>query len=163
MPVEVALAGMRGLERVNSISLYGLSDIKCKFTYEINYREAKQEVLNRLAGVSLPDNVQPSIVPNPIGEVMRYAVTGSDNLMEMRNLQDWVISKEIKTAEGVEDVVSFGGYIKAYVIKIAPENLIKYGISLSQVTDSLSKSNLNVGGRVFEMGDQYYMLQGGQA
>lgn len=160
VPVEVSLAGMPGLERVNSISLYGLSDIKCKFTYEINYREAKQEVLNRLAGVSLPDNVQPSIVPNPIGEVMRYSVTGSENLMEMRNLQDFVISKEIKTADGVEDVVSFGGYIKAYVIKIAPENLIKYGVSLSQITDSLSKSNLNVGGRIFEMGDQYYMVRG---
>lgn len=160
IPVEISLAGMRGLERVNSISLYGLSDIKCKFSYDVSYREAKQEVLNRLAGLSLPNGVAPSVIPNPIGEVMRYTVTGSENLMELRTLQDWVISKQLKTAEGVEDVVSFGGYIKAYVVKIIPENLIKYGISLSEVIDSLEKANLNVGGRAFEMGDQYYMVKG---
>ena len=53
IPVEISLAGMRGLERVNSISLYGLSDIKCKFSYDVSYREAKQEVLNRLAGLAM--------------------------------------------------------------------------------------------------------------
>lgn len=160
IPIEVALAGMRGLERVNSVSLYGLSDIKCKFSYHGNYREARQEVLNRLAGLSLPDGIQPSVIPNPIGEVMRYTVTGSENLMELRTMQDWVISKQLKTADGVEDVVGFGGYIKAYVINVRPENLLKYEISLSQVIDSLSKSNLNVGGRPFEMGNQYYMVRG---
>lgn len=160
VPVEVSLAGMRGLERVNSISLYGLSDIKCKFSYDASYREAKQEVLNRLANISLPEGVQPSVIPNPIGEVMRYTITGSENLMELRTLQDWTVSKQLKTADGVEDVVSFGGYIKAYVIKIIPEKLIKYGISLSQVIDSLSKANMNVGGRALEMGNQYYMVRG---
>lgn len=160
VPVEVAIAGMRNLERVNSISLYGLSDTKCKFSYEASYKEAKQEVLNRLANLTLPEGLQPTVIPNPIGEVMRYTVTGSENLMELRTLQDWVISRQLKTANGVEDVVSFGGYIKAYVVEIAPENLIKYDIPLSQVMDSLSKSNLNVGGRAFEMGNQYYMVRG---
>ncbi len=160
IPIEVALAGMRGLERVNSISLYGLSDIKCKFSYDISYREAKQEVLNRIAGLSLPERIEPSVIPNPIGEVMRYTITGAENLMELRTLQDWVIAKQLKTAVGVEDVVSFGGYIKAYIVNIIPENLIKYGISLSDVIDSLEKANLNVGGRAFEMGDQYYMVKG---
>jgi len=84
--LEVALAGMDGIERVNSISLYGLSDIKCKFAYRKDYKEAKQEVINRLATVTLPAGVQPSIVANPIGEVMRYTLTGSDNLLELRSL-----------------------------------------------------------------------------
>jgi cobalt-zinc-cadmium resistance protein CzcA len=160
IPVEVALAGMEGLERINSISLYGLSDIKCKFSYGIKYREAKQEVINRLANVTLPDGVQPSIIPNPIGEVMRYSIAGSDNLLELRTIQDWTVARHIKTADGVEDVPSEGGYIKSYNVTVQPENLIKYGITLSQVIDSLSKSNLNVGGRVIEMGDQYYMVRG---
>ena len=158
--LEVALAGMEGMERINSISLYGLSDIKIKFSYGVNYKEAKQEVINRLANVQLPDAVQPSIIPNPMGEVMRYSITGSDNLLEMRTIQDWTIARHLKTANGVEDVPSEGGYIKAYNVTVQPENLIKYGITLSQVIDSLSKSNLNVGGRVIEKGDQYYMVRG---
>lgn len=160
VPIEVALAGMEGLERLNSVSLYGLSDVKCKFGYGLKYKEAKQEVINRLANVSLPENVQPTIIPNPIGEVMRYTITGSDNLLELRTLQDWVVARHLKTADGVEDVPSEGGYIKTYNVSVQPENLIKYGITLSQVIDALSKSNLNVGGRVMEIGDQYYMVRG---
>ncbi len=158
--LEVALAGMEGLERVNSISLYGLSDIKCKFSYGIDYKQAKQEVINRLANVTLPDGIQPSIIPNPFGEVMRYTLAGSENLLELRTLQDWTAARYLKTADGVEDVVSEGGYVKTYNVTVQPENLIKYGITLSQAIDSLSKSNLNVGGRVLEMGDQYYMVRG---
>lgn len=160
IPIEVALAGMEGLERINSISLYGLSDVKCKFSYGINYKEAKQEVINRLANVTLPDGIQPSIIPNPIGEVMRYSVTGSDNLLELRTIQDWTVARHLKTADGVEDVPSEGGYIKAYNVTVQPEHLVKYGVTLSQVIEALSKTNLNVGGRVIEMGDQYYMVRG---
>ncbi|MBF0515886.1 MAG: efflux RND transporter permease subunit [Nitrospirae bacterium] len=160
IPIEVALAGMEGLERINSISLYGLSDVKCKFSYAAKYKEAKQEVINRLSNVTLPENIQPSIIPNPIGEVMRYSVKGSSNLIELRTLQDWVVARHLKTADGVEDVSGKGGFIKAYTVTVAPENLVKYGITLSQVTDALSRTNLNVGGRVVEMGDQYYMVRG---
>ncbi|MCX5812233.1 MAG: efflux RND transporter permease subunit, partial [Proteobacteria bacterium] len=160
IPIEIALAGMRGLERVNSVSLYGLSDIKCKFSYDIPYREARQEVLNRLADMSLPDDVKPNLIASPMGEVMQYTIQGSNNLMELRTLQDWTVGRSIKTAQGVEDVASYGGYIKAYVVRVVPEDLIKYGITLSQIIDSLSKSNINVGGRTIELGDQYYMVRG---
>ena len=60
----------------------------------------------------------------------------------------------------MEDVASYGGFIKAYVVKVIPEDLIKYGLTLSQVIEALSKSNINVGGRVVELGDQYYMVRG---
>jgi cobalt-zinc-cadmium resistance protein CzcA len=160
VPIEVALAGMEGLERINSISLYGLSDIKCKFSYATVYRAAKQEVINRLANAVLPNGIQPFIIANPIGEVVRYSLEGPENLQELRTLQDWTVARYLKTADGVEDVPSEGGYVKTYNVVVQPENLIKYGITLSQVTDSLSKSNLNVGGRYIKSGDQYYMVRG---
>ena len=160
LPIEIGMASMRGMERLNSVSLYGLSDIKCKFSYDIPYREARQEVINRFSGISLPDGVQPDIIASDMGEVMQYVLTGSNNLMELRTIQDWVASRYLKTAQGVEDVASYGGFIKSYVVQVRPENLIKYGITLSQVLDSLSKSNTNVGGRVVELGDQYYMVRG---
>jgi cobalt-zinc-cadmium resistance protein CzcA len=118
-------------------------------------------VLNRLADIPpLPDGVQPNLIPSPMGEVMQYVVSGSNNLMELRSIQDWVAGRYIRTAPGVEDVASYGGFIKAYVVRVLPEDLIKYGLSLSQVIDALSKSNINVGGRVVELGDQYYMVRG---
>ncbi len=160
LPLEVGLASMRGMERINSVSLYGLSDVKCKFSYDIPYREARQEVINRLSDTPLPDGVQPNIIASPMGEVMQYVVYGSNNLMELRTLQDWVVARYLKTAKGVEDVASYGGFIKAYVVKVIPEDLIKYGVTLSQVIDALSKSNTNVGARTIELGDQYYMVRG---
>ena len=117
IPIEVGLASMRGLDRINSASLYGLSDIKCKFSYDIPYLQARQEVINRLSNMTLPDGVQPSIIPSPMGEVMQYVIYGSNNLMELRTLQDWTVGRYIKTAQGVEDVASYGGFIKAYVVK----------------------------------------------
>ena len=122
---------MRGMERLNSISLYGLSDIKCKFSYDIPYREARQEVINRLSDTPVPDGVQPNIIASPMGEVMQYIVTGSNNLMELRTIQDWIVARYLKTAQGVEDVASYGGYIKAYTVTVNPEDLIKYGVTLS--------------------------------
>ena len=160
VPIEVALSGMIGLERLNSVSLYGLSDIKCKFTYGVNYRQAKQEVINRLANLELPEGVSPRIIPNPIGEVMRYSIVGSNNTLEMRTIQDWVVSRHLKTSDGVEDVPTYGGFIKAYNVTVDPQNLIKHGITMANVIDALSKSNLNVGARAIEMGDQYYMVRG---
>ena len=160
LPMEVGLASMRGLERLNTTSLYGLSDIKCKFSYDISYREATQEVINRFTNIALPDGVQPTIIAGDMGEVMPYVLVGSNNLMELRTLQEWVAARYIKTAHGVQDVASYGGFVKAYVVIVRPEDLIKYGMTLSQVIDALSKSNINVGGRTIEMGDQYYMVRG---
>lgn len=160
IPLEVAFAGMNGLDRINSISLYGLSDVKCKFNYGISYLQARQEVINRLAMVDLPGGVNPRIVANPIGEIMRYTLVGSDNVLELRTIQDWVVSKHLRTSLGIEDVPSYGGFVKMYNVIVQPENLLKYGITLNQVIESLSKANLNVGGRFIEKGDQYYMVRG---
>jgi cobalt-zinc-cadmium resistance protein CzcA len=98
IPLEISLAGMRGLKRINTISLYGLSDIKCSFSYDVTYREARQEVINRLANTDLPPGVSPSIIPNPIGEVLRYAVIGNKNLIDLRTIQDWTVARYLKTA-----------------------------------------------------------------
>ena len=160
LPMEVGLASMRGLERINTTSLYGLCDIKCKFSYDIPYLQAKQEVINRFTNIVLPDGAQPTIIAGDMGEVMQYVLVGSNNLMELRTIQDWVAGRYIKTAHGVQDVASYGGFTKAYVVQVIPEDLIKYGITLSQVMEALSKSNMNVGGRVIELGDQFYMVRG---
>lgn len=159
-PLEIALAGMQGLENVNSVSLYGLSDIKCKFSYDVQYKDARQEVLNRLAQAELPDGVHAEIIPNAIGEIMRYRVVGNRSMTELRTYQDWVVSRYLKTVPNIADIGSYGGSIKAYSVVVNPEALVKYRITLAKVIEALSKSNVNVGGRVLEFGDQYYTIRG---
>jgi cobalt-zinc-cadmium resistance protein CzcA len=159
-PLEIALAGMPGLENINSVSLYGLSDIKCKFSYDVSYKDARQEVLNRLAQADIPAEVTPEIIPNAIGEIMRYRVVGNRSMSELRTYQDWVVARYLKTVPNIADIGSYGGAIKAYSVVVHPEDLIKYKIPLSDVIQSLSKSNVNVGGRVLEFGDQYYTIRG---
>lgn len=162
VPLEIALAGMQGLENINSVSLYGLSDIKCKFSYNSNYKEVRQEVLNRLtqAQGDIPSDVNPQITPNAIGEIMRYRVVGNRSMTELRTYQDWVVSRYLKTVANIDDIGSYGGSIKAYSVVVRPDDLIKYKISLSNVIQAISKSNVNVGGRVLEFGDQYYTIRG---
>lgn len=159
-PLEIALAGMSGLENINSVSLYGLSDIKCKFSYDVAYKDARQEVLNRLAQADIPAEVTPQIIPNAIGEIMRYRVTGNRSMSELRTYQDWVIARYLKTVPNIADIGSYGGTIKAYSVVVHPNDLIQYKIPLSSIIEALSKSNVNVGGRVLEFGDQYYTIRG---
>ncbi|MFZ2968642.1 MAG: CusA/CzcA family heavy metal efflux RND transporter [Sulfuricurvum sp.] len=159
-PLEVSLAGMPGLENVNSVSLYGLSDIKCKFSYDVAYKDARQEVLNRLQQAELPEGVTPSIIPSAIGEIMRYRVVGNRSMTELRTYQDWVVSRYLKTVPNIADIGSYGGEIKAYTVVIRPDDLVKYKIPLHTVIQALANSNENVGGRVLEFGDQYYTIRG---
>ncbi len=80
--------------------------------------------------------------------------------MDLRTIQDWIVARYLKTADGVEDVPSYGGFIKAYTVEINPENLIKYKVSLSQVLDAISKSNINAGGRPIDFGSQNFFIRG---
>ncbi|SHK33854.1 efflux RND transporter permease subunit [Thermocrinis minervae] len=160
IPLEIALSGMPGLKVINSISTYGLSDIKCKFSYEVTYQQARQEVINRISMLSLPDQVTPQIIPNPTGEVMRYMLVGNRNLMDLRTIQDWIVIRYIKTAEGVEDVGSYGGYIKAYTVEVIPDKLARYGLSVSDVVNALSNASATANLFPIDSGSQYYMGRG---
>jgi cobalt-zinc-cadmium resistance protein CzcA len=111
VPLEVGLAGMRNLEAIRSTSLFGLSDIKCYFSWDSDYYWDRVETINRLGFVNLPQGVSPSISPdNPIGEIYRYTIEGPDhNLTEEKEVEDWVLEKQLKTVPGVEDISGFGG------------------------------------------------------
>ena len=98
VPLEVGLAGMPGLDHTRSQSLFGLTDVKCYFKWGTKYEDARQEVINRLQFVSLPQGIQPSISPwNAIGEVFRYTVVGKGySVQELKTAQDWVLERQFK-------------------------------------------------------------------
>ncbi len=161
-PLETGLVGMAGLDHVRSQSLFGLSDIKCYFSWDLTYPAARQEVLNRLAMVELPDDTKPEISPrNAIGELFRYTVRGKGySTAELKATEDWVLERQFKFVPGVTDVTSFGGETKQYQILVDPFGLRSYGLSLNDLMDSVSQGNRNVGGQRLTLGEQSYAVRG---
>src|SRR4051812_8444880 len=145
--LEVALAGMPGLKYTRSKSLFGLAHLRNQFEYTIDYDRAKQEVLNRLTGVDLPKGVAPQISPaSPIGEIFRYTLVapkdalGRDiyTLNDLKALQDWTLQRAFRRLPGIAGVVSAGGTVKRYEIRPDPDRLKEYGITLSQLEETIA-------------------------
>jgi cobalt-zinc-cadmium resistance protein CzcA len=163
IPIEIAMAGMPGLEHVRSISLYGLSDIKVQFSYDTEYYFAQQQVLNRLNALQLPNNAQPQLSPeSAVGEVYRYQLVGPTgySLTDLKTLQDWVLERRFRTVPGVIDVVGWGGLTKEYHVDVDLNKLQAYHLTLPQVLSSISSSNVNVGARTLDIGQQSANVRG---
>ena len=162
VPLETQLNGMPGLDHLRSISLFGLTDIKCYFQYETDYNFDRQEVLNRLQMVDMPAGVQPELSPtSAVGEIYRYQLVGSGHsLMDLKVAQDWILERQFKQVPGVIDVVSFGGETKEFHIDLDPNKLIAFNVTVAQVMTAIASSNSNVGANYLEIGAQSYNVRG---
>ena len=162
VPLEIGLAGMPGLDHIRSQSHFGLTDVKCYFKWGIQYKDARQEVINRLQFITLPSGLVAQISPwNAIGEVFRYAVKGNGySLRDLKTAQDWIIARQFKQVPGVIDVVGFGGETKEYHVEVDPYRLRGHGATLSQLTTAISNANQNVGGQRIPLGEQAYTVRG---
>jgi cobalt-zinc-cadmium resistance protein CzcA len=162
IPLEIALAGMPGLDHIRSQSHFGLSDVKCYFKWGIEYKDARQEVINRLQFITLPGGVVAQISPwNAIGEVFRYVVRGKGySLTELKTAQDWILQRQFKQVPGVIDVVGFGGETKEYHVEVDPYRLRGHGTTLGQLTGAIANANQNVGGQRLSLGEQAYTVRG---
>ncbi|HEY2486089.1 MAG TPA: CusA/CzcA family heavy metal efflux RND transporter [Candidatus Binataceae bacterium] len=162
IPLEVGLAGLRNLEAIRTISLFGLSDVKLYFGWDSDYYWDRTETINRLGLITLPQNLTPSISPdNPIGEIYRYIVQSPDHdRIEEKTLQDWVLEKQLKTVPGVEDVSGFGGLTKQYHVDVDAAKLNHYQLSLATLTSAIANANINVGGNYLDVGQQSFDVRG---
>ncbi len=163
IPIEVAIASTPGLQYVRSISLYGLSFVRVQFTYATDYYFAYQQTLNKLNTLQLPNNVQPAISPASLtGEIFRYQLVGPPgfDLIELKTLQEWVVTRRLKTVSGVVSVVSWGGPNKEYHVDVDLNKLAAYNLTLQQVLTAVGNSNINVGGRTLSLGQQSANVRG---
>lgn len=163
IPIEVNIATTPGLQYVRSTSLYGLTFVRAQFTYDTDYYFALQQTLNRLNSLSLPNNVVPQISPSSLtGEIYRYQLVGppGTSSMDLRTLQDWVVTRRFRTVPGVIGVVSWGGPNKEYHVDVDLTRLPAYRLTLSQVVQAVSNSNINVGGRTLNIGQQSVDVRG---
>ena len=163
-PLEVALAGMPGLETTRSQSQFGLAFLRNQFAFGKDYWQARQEVLNRLASVELPPGVEPGISPGSvIGEVLRYTLEGPTDpitgepvytLNDLQSVQDFVVERELRRVPGVAGVSGVGGMVKRYEVQPDPDQLRRYGITLNQLEQALAEANANGSGDNLTVGEQ---------
>ncbi|MGZ6241369.1 MAG: efflux RND transporter permease subunit [Candidatus Binataceae bacterium] len=162
VPLEFGLGGMRNLESMRSISLFGLSDIRCYFDWESDYYQDRTDTINQLGTVSLPQGVRAGISPeNPIGEIYRYTVESPDHdLIKEKEIEDWVLEQQLKTVPGVIDVSGFGGLSKEYHVDVDPQRLAYYRIPLSTLLTTLGNANISAGGNYLDVGEQAFDVRG---
>ncbi len=159
IPIEIQVNGIPHLEHVRSASLAGLSVVNLIFDDNSDNDWDRQKVLERIAQVTLPPNVTAQIGPDfsPIGSIYWYTLRSTNpayDVMELKTLQDWVIAKYLKSVPDVVDDSSFGGITREYQVRIDPDKLISYGLSLAQVEQQLTNANANAGGSFIEQGSQ---------
>jgi len=165
IPIEIQMNGIPHLQHVRSASLAGLSVVNLIFDDDSDNDWDRQKALERLSQVTLPPGVTAGIGPDfsPIGSVYWYTLKSTNpayDLMDLKSLQDWVISKYIRSVPDVVDDSAFGGITREYQIRLDPEKLISYGLSLAQIEQQLSNSNANVGGSFIEQGSQQINVRG---
>jgi heavy metal efflux system protein len=163
IPLEIALSGLPNAVRMFSHTQFGLSYVILTFNDNANDYFARQQVLERLQGVDLPDGVQPQLAPlsTAIGEIYRYRLRGDGlSATELRSIQDWVVGRNLKMLPGVADVVSFGGFIKQYEVTVNTARMKSYNVTLQQVFTALGRGNANAGGSFLEQGEQQYLIRG---
>lgn len=168
LPIESSLAGLPGVRAIRSISLFGLSTVTVYFEDTVDIYFARRLVSEKVqqAKASIPPGYgEPELTPNAsgLGQVFWYTVESADQKltnMQLRTIQDWTIRIQLRTAPGVDEVVSWGGQQKQYQVLIDPNKLIKFGLGFKDVMAALTANNRLVGGGSINMGREQYLVRG---
>ena len=159
IPLEIVMNGIPHVVHLRSFSLFGLSDIKLIFDDESDNDWNRERVLERLSEVTLPPGVNPQMGTDwsPVGQIYFFTLHSANpayDPMELKSLEDWVVEKSFKSIPNIVDVASFGGPTREYQVRVDPNKLVAYGLSLAQVEQQLTNNNVNAGGSFIQEGLQ---------
>jgi len=161
IPIEIQMSGMPHMTFLRSESIFGLSFVIMIFDDSSVNDWNRQKVLERLTQVNLPpgQNLQPQIGTDwsTTGQIYWYTLRSTNpryDLMELRSIEDWVLPKQFKSVPNVVDVSDFGGTVREYQVRVDPNKLVAYGLSIGQVEQQLANNNINAGGSFVEEGLQ---------
>ena len=159
IPLETVMNGVPHVVHLRSFSLFGLSDLKLIFDDEEENAWNRERVLERLSQVTLPPGVVPQMGTDwsPVGQIYFFTLKSTNpnyDVMELKSIEDWVVEKNFKAVPNIVDVASFGGPTREYQVRVDPNKLVSYGLSLAQVEQQLANNNANAGGSFIEAGLQ---------
>ena len=171
-PIESGMAGLPGVEQIRSVSLFGLSYVAVYFEDDVDIYFARRLVMERLQEVAdrIPEGYgTPEMGPNSsgLGQVFWYTIERADEAlvdsitdMDLRTVQDWSVRLILRTAPGVDDVLSWGGQERQFQVVIDPLRLIKFGLSYQEVIGVIEANNRQVGGQYVDLGPEQYLVRG---
>ncbi|MBI5476673.1 MAG: efflux RND transporter permease subunit [Ignavibacteriales bacterium] len=172
-PIEMAMRGLPDVEQMRSVTKFGLSIVTIVFKDNVDIYFARQLVFERLgeAKENVPKGVEIAMGPiaTAMGEIYQYTLEGkipSDSLerisylTNLRTIQEWIITPQLKSVAGVNEINSFGGYFKQYQVIVSPTKLLKYGITADEVYSAIGNNNQNVGGNILEKNSDQYIVRG---
>ena len=167
-PVEVSMSGLPGITEIRSVSKFGLSAVTIVFEDSVDTYFARQLVLERLgdAREQIPSEIgSPEMGPisTGLGEIYQYELKSKDGSYDataLRTIQDWNVRRQLLGVPGATEINSFGGREKQYQVRLDPNKLQSYGLTLRDVFEAVSRNNSNVGGAYIEKGAEQYLLRG---
>ncbi len=171
-PIESGMAGLPKVQEIRSVSLFGLSYVAVYFDDDMDIYFARRLVMERLqeVGDRIPEGYgTPEMGPNTsgLGQVFWYTLERADEQlnaditdMDLRTLQDWSVRLMLRTAPGVDDVMSWGGQERQYQVVIDPFSLIEYDLTFSEVMAVIVANNRQVGGQYVNLGSEQYLVRG---
>jgi cobalt-zinc-cadmium resistance protein CzcA len=159
IPIEIVMNGLPHLEHLRSTSLFGLSSVMLIFDDESANDWNRQKSLERLSQVNLPPGLQPVMGTDwsPVGQIYFYTLRSTNpkyDVMDLKSIEDWALEKQFKSVPNVVDVSSLGGMTREYQVRVDPEKLVSYGLSIGEVEQQLTNNNVNAGGSFIEAGLQ---------
>ncbi len=164
IPIERAIQNTPNVLDSRSRTIFGLSVVQLTFQDGTDDYFARQQVMERLAVVDLPEGVVPELAPlsTAVGEIFRYVVEAPPEYSptEIRDLQDWVIAPYLLQTSGIAEVTPFGGPLKQYHILVNPNLLRKYELSISDLEEAVEANNQNTGGNIINRGGQGFAVRG---
>ena len=163
-PMEASMMGLPRTQGVRSISKAGLSVVTVSYEDDVDLYFARAQVQQRMQDVSgLPDGVRPTLGPpaTPMGEVFQYLVESDIvSLMELKNIQEYIIKPQLRTLPGVADVNSWGGMVQQYHVNVDPARLAGYELTLADVERALADNNGNFGAGYIETKGERFTIRG---
>ncbi|MHB8111812.1 MAG: efflux RND transporter permease subunit, partial [Syntrophorhabdaceae bacterium] len=172
-PIEMAMRGLPDIEQMRSVTKFGLSIVTIVFKDNVDIYFARQLVFERLAEAreKVPKGVEVAMGPigTAMGEIYQYTLEGQmpteparkvTYLTNLRTIQEWIITPQLKSVSGVNEINSFGGYFKQYQVIVSPERLLKYAVTVDDVYSAIGNNNQNVGGNILERNADQYIVRG---
>jgi cobalt-zinc-cadmium resistance protein CzcA len=164
LPIEREMSGVPRMTNLRSVSITGLSVVTLTFADQTDDYFARQQVLERLQIVNLPPNLQPTLAPltTAVGEIYRYMLEAPADMPanEVRAIQDWTIRPALRIVPGIADVVSFGGTIKEYQVRLDPYLMKKFAVTIDQIAAAVGNNSANTGGGLLRRGEESLVVRG---
>ena len=166
--VEVAMRGIPDVKRIRSISSLGLSTVNIYFEDDVDIYLARQLVSERLKEaeegipetMNMPHGLEMGAIASGMGKILSYYVKGDDySTTDLRTIQDWIVKRDIQTVSGVAKVISQGGHVRQYQIKVNPDRLLEYDLTLDDVIEAVRKNNMNMGAGIIERGSEELIVR----